>query len=127
MRPVGRSAALLFGPAGALLLIWCGALHFYLWVDYFHRVRTIGPLFVVQGTVAVLCGAAIVASRKRMLALVGAVILAATAGALLVSAWVGLFGYHERLRAPYVGMSLVVEILGAVALLLSMAVSNPRA
>jgi hypothetical protein len=43
-------------------------------------------------------------------------LLAATVGALLLSVWVGLFGYRERFAAPYVGMSLAVEISGVVIL-----------
>ena len=113
------------GLAGAALLLWSGALHFYLWVDYFHRVRTIGPMFLAQGVLTVLCAGALVLWRRPVVAGAGAVVLAATAGALLVSVWTGLFGYHERMRAPYVGMSLVVESLGTGVLLVA-ARSGPR-
>jgi hypothetical protein len=107
---------------GAALLLWSAALHLYLWADYFHRVHTIGPLFMAQGIAGVAIAIAIVAFRTPALALVGAFLLAATAGALLLSVWVGLFDYRERLAAPYVGMSLAVEIPGTVILVVAAAI-----
>jgi hypothetical protein len=145
LRPAGRiylmtstgdaAASRAFGPSlskvgevlrlvGAGLLAWSAALHIYLWHEYFHRVPTIGPLFIAQGLAAMAVAVAIVAFRHPVLELIGALLLAATAGALLLSVWNGLFGYKERLGAPYVGMSLAVEISGAVVLLLA-AASHP--
>ena len=112
-----RTATLLLVLAGAGLVAWSAALHLYLYGDYFHRVPTIGPLFVVQGAVGCLTALAIVAFRRSLMALAGAVFLIATAGGLLFSVWHSLFGYHERFGAPYVGESLIVEGVGAVLLI----------
>jgi membrane associated rhomboid family serine protease len=101
---------------GACLLAWSSALHLYLYTYYFYRVPTIGPLFIAQGATGSLLAAATVVFRKALLAVAGALLLAFTAGALLFSVWFGLFGYHERLSAPYTGQSLGVEAAGALAL-----------
>jgi uncharacterized membrane protein len=49
----------------------------------------------------------------------GAVLLAATAVGLLLSAGIGLFGYRESLAVPYAGTSLAVEFTGAVVLMVA--------
>lgn len=59
--------------------------------------------------------------RKAYVALAGAALLTATVGGLLISIWNGLFGYHERLAAPYVTESLIIEGIGAVVLVLAAA------
>jgi len=46
----------------------------------------------------------------------GAVMMAATAAGLLLSAGIGLFGYRESLAVPYAMSSLVVEFTGAAVL-----------
>jgi hypothetical protein len=49
------------------------------------------------------------------------VTLAATAAGLLLSVYVGLFGYKESLAVPYAQSSLVIELTGA-ALLTALAI-----
>ena len=40
----------------------------------------------------------------------------ATIGGLLLSVYVGLFGFMDTLSAPFAGLSLAVEIAGTVVL-----------
>jgi hypothetical protein len=101
---------------GAALLIWSAALHLYLYGYYFHKVRTIGALFIAQGTAGNLVAVVLVGWRKAALALAGSLLLALTAGALLFSVWFGLFGYHERFSAPYTSESLGIEVAGTAVL-----------
>ena len=54
-----------------------------------------------------------------MLLAAGAVLLAATAVGLLLSAGIGLFGYTESLAVPYAGTSLAVEFTGAAVLMVA--------
>jgi hypothetical protein len=49
----------------------------------------------------------------------GAVLLAATAVGLLLSAGTGLFGCQESLAVPYAETSLAVEFTGAVVLMVA--------
>ena len=61
------------------------------------------------------------ADRRRALIVAGALTLAATAVGLLLSVYVGLFGYKESLAVPDAQSSLVIEFTGA-ALLTALAI-----
>ena len=113
--PLG-AVALVLVLAGAALLVWSAVLHLYLYGDYFHKVRTIGALFIAQGAAGNSIAVALLGFRKAALALAGSLLLASTAGALLFSVWFGLFGYRERFSAPYTSESLGVEVAGAAVL-----------
>jgi hypothetical protein len=56
------------------------------------------------------------AQRWTVNGLAAAGLMAATAVGLLLSVYVGLFGFRESMAVPYAGMSLVVEFTGAVLL-----------
>jgi len=121
-----RKLALGLAVTGAALLIWSAIIHLYLYNDYFWQVRTIGTLFIVQGVSAIALAAAILLFRSAWLALLGALLLVGTAIGLLLSVWIGLFNYQEHLAAPYVGMSLVVEFVGAAVLAMAAALLPRR-
>jgi len=71
----------------------------------------------VQGIVSILLGVVIVAFRWLVLLLAGAVAGVATAVGLLLSVYVGLFGYTESLSVSYGELSLAVEFTAAFVLL----------
>ena len=50
--------------AAALLVAAAGAIHLYLWFDYFHRVHTVGVLFLVNAAVGLVLGAALLPRRS---------------------------------------------------------------
>ena len=81
----------------------------------------IGPLFLVQGVGSIVIAAALAAFRRLALIVAGALTLAATAVGLLLSVYVGLFGYKESLAVPYARSSLLIEFTGA-ALLAALAI-----
>jgi len=100
--------------AGAVLVLASAIIHLRLWADGGYRgISVIGPLFLVQGVVGIGCAAVLGLFRRLGLIVAGAVLMLATAGGLLLSAYVGLFGYQESLAVPYAGLSLVVEFAGA--------------
>ena len=111
---------------GAGLILWSSALHLHLWATSYRHIATVGPLFLVQGIVAVPLALAVVALRRVALMLAGAALLTATAFGLLLSSWVALFGYQESLSVPYAGMSLVIEFGGAAVLLAAAALARAR-
>ena len=80
-------------------------------------ISVIGPLFLVQGIASIVLGVAVVALRWLALLAAGAVAGVATAVGLLLSAYVGLFGYTESLSVPYAELSLAVEFTAAFVLL----------
>ena len=114
--PVARWAVTLLAVAGAALLVWSGVIHLQLWSGGYRDISVIGPLFLIQGIASIVLAVALAAFRRLVLLAAGAVLAAATAAGLLLSAGIGLFGYTESLAVPYAGTSLVVEFTGAAVL-----------
>jgi len=112
-------AATLLTWAGSLLVAGSGVLHLFLWLNYGYRnLPTIGPLFLMQALVAVVLALWTSASRHWLLTLAEAGFALATAGGLLISIFVGLFGWQEASNGPWVWEALVIEF-GAAAFLLT--------
>ena len=106
--------------AGALLLAGVALVHGRLWLDGYRTIEVIGPLFALDTVLAVLLAVAVVVASRRGLpavALAGAALAAGTAGGLLVSTAVPLFGFQESLQAAYAGLSLALEGTATVVLL----------
>jgi hypothetical protein len=101
---------------GAAFLVWSAVIHLELWADGYRDISVIGPLFLAQGIGCIVLGLAIVALRWLALLAAGAVTGVATAGGLLLSVHVGLFGYTESLSVPYATLSLAVEFTAAFVL-----------
>lgn len=116
MRPWGCLAAYALTAAGAVMLVWSGAIHLRLWSAGYSSIPVIGPLFLAQGMGTIVIAAALVIIPRLVLMVVGAVTLGATAVGLLLSVHTGLLGYRESLAVPYARSSLVVEFAGAAIL-----------
>jgi hypothetical protein len=102
---------------GSVLLVGSGVIHFYLWNSQgYKNIPTIGVLFLAQSIACAVMATAIAVWRKLALVAAGTGMLVSSIGGLLISIWWGLFGWQESLDAPYVGMALWVEALGAAAL-----------
>jgi hypothetical protein len=114
---IARWTVLVLTGIGAGFLVWSGVIHLMLWSDGYKDISVIGPLFLVQGIVSIILGVIIVAFRWLMLLIAGAVAGVATAVGLLLSVYVGLFGYRESLSVPYGDLSLAVEFTAAFVLL----------
>jgi len=119
---IARWAVLVLTATGAGFLVWSGVIHLMLWSDGYKDISVIGPLFLVQGIVSILLGVVIVAFRWLALLVAGAVAGVATAVGLLLSVYVGLFGYQESLSVPYGDLSLAVEFTAAFVLLVGVGV-----
>ncbi len=111
-----RLATTLMLLAGAVLAAISGAIHLHLWDDGYRTIPTIGPLFLLQGIAGVVLAVVLVASRRLLAALATAGFMLATIGGFLLSVYVGLFGFSDTLAAPWAGVSLAVEVAGAVVL-----------
>ena len=101
---------------GAILLVLSALIHLHLWSTGYRHIPTIGPLFLLQGVVALGLALLVVAARRAWAALAGAVFAASTIGGLLLSVEVGLFGFKDSLSAPYATSSLLVESVAVVVL-----------
>ena len=82
----------------------------------------IGPLFLIQGVGGIALAVVIAVFRRLVLMAAGAVMMAATAAGLLLSAGIGLFGFTESLAVPYAMSSLVVEFASAAVLAVASAI-----
>jgi hypothetical protein len=116
---IARWTVLVLAGIGAAFLVWSAVIHLELWSDGYKDISVIGPLFLVQAIACIVVAVAIVALRWLALLAAGAVAGAATAAGLLLSVYVGLFGYTESLSVPYATLSLAVEFTAAFVLLVA--------
>jgi hypothetical protein len=114
--PNARWAVNVLAVAGAALMVWSGAIHLQLWSDGYRSISVIGPLFLIQGVGGIALAVVLAVFRRVVLMAAGAVMMAATAAGLLLSAGIGLFGFTESLAVPYAMSSLAVEFAGAAVL-----------
>ena len=114
--PGARWAVNVLAVAGAALIVWSGVIHLQLWADGYRSISVIGPLFLIQGIGGIALAVVLAVFRRVALLAAGAVMMAATAAGLLLSAGIGLFGYTESLAVPYAMSSLVAEFAGAAVL-----------
>ena len=108
--------------AAALLVAAAGAIHLYLYFDYFHQVHVVGVLFLVNAAVGLLAGAVLLVRRDGLVLLAaGGYALGTLAGFAVSTRW-GLFGYHETFWGSWQEAAGGVELAaaGMVALLLAL-------
>ena len=99
-----------------LLVAAAGAIHLYLYFDYFHRVHVVGVLFLVNAAVGLLTGAVLLVSRRPLVLLAaGGYAVGTLAGFVASTRW-GLFGYRETFWGSWQEAAGGVEL---AALLLS--------
>src|ERR1700733_100835 len=101
---------------GAVCTAGSGVIHLYLWgKQYGYRdIPTIGPLFLIQGIVAILIGLIVIVSRQVGVLLVAVALLAASVIALVRAIEAGLFGFRDSWLAPYAWTTFYEEIAGGV-------------
>jgi hypothetical protein len=100
-----------------------GVIHAYLYIHGYRDIPTVGPAFLVQGSVFCALAVLILAGGPAWLQLVAAIGAAGSLAAFAMSRTVGLFGFTETgwQPAPYAVITVVVEVLtpllvGATAL-----------
>ncbi len=102
---------------GALLLAGQAAVHIQQYVDLYHDVRWIGPLFIADAVAsALVVGGLAFRKWQPVAALAGVLIAAGTLGGLAVSYGRGLFGWQEVGFATPIELAVIFE-LGAVIVL----------
>ena len=101
---------------GATLVATSAAIHLHLWASGYRTIPTIGPLFLFQGIAGGALAVTLVAWRRLLVVAAAAGLMIATIGGLLLSVYVGLFGFMDTLSAPFAGLSLAVESAGTVVL-----------
>lgn len=122
--PTMRLAARL---AGALLVLAAGAVHLWLYFDFFHRVHIVGVLFIVNFAAATAIGLVLLVSRNPLVVLAGVAYSVATLGAFFISVYHGLFGYVESLSGAWQKAAGGLELAAIVVLLPLTFPERPRA
>jgi hypothetical protein len=103
--------------AGAGLLVWVAAIHLDLWSEGYRHIPTNGPLFLADAIGGFALAAVLLAWPRPLAGLLGAGFMVSTLAALVLSINIGLFGFQESIRASFVVESILLESIGAVALL----------
>lgn len=116
---LARAAVTVMMAGGAICTVGSGTIHLYLWgKQYGYRdIPTIGPLFLLQGIVAILLGLLVVISRRVLVLVLAGGLLVVSVVALVIAIEVGLFGFKDSWLAPYAWTTFYEEIVGAVLLL----------
>jgi hypothetical protein len=108
---------------GSLLIAAAGAIHLWLYFDYFRTVHVIGVLFLVNTGVAAAVAAVIALSQALWATFAGVAYAAGTLGAFFLSVYHGLFGYMESLNGSWQLAAAGVEG-GAIVALVAVAASQ---
>ena len=123
-----RTAPVQVGAQVALppLVAAAGAVHLYLYFDYFHRVHVVGVLFLVNAAAGLLIGAVLLARRDRLVLLAALGYAVGTLVGFVVSTRWGLFGYHETFWGSWQVAAGAIELAAAFLAALLLAVFPRR-
>lgn len=113
----------------AMLVAAAGAVHLYLWFDYFHRVHVVGALFLANAAAGVLAATALLASARAAVVAAAGAYAAGTLAAFAVSTRWGLFGYRESFWGSWQEAAGGLELAAALtaAMVLDLLRRRPRA
>ena len=114
---------------GAGLLAAMGGIHLYLYDDGYSGIDWIGPLFMVNAVAGFAMAVAVLLAPTRWLpavAALGALLQIGTLGALVLTTWVGMFGFQESTKAELYWETVWVEAAGFVVLAALAVLSLPR-
>ena len=114
---------------GAALLLAIAAIHLHLWQQGYRDIEVIGPGFLLQSVVAVGGALLVLVAPLRLLpwaAILGALFAVGSLGALLLTTFVGMFGFQESTKAEFWSTTVIVEIAAALVLGILAARTLPR-
>jgi hypothetical protein len=110
----------------AILVATAGAIHLYLYFDYFHRVHVVGVLFLVNAAAGLVLGAILLVRGERIVLLAAFGYAVGTFAGFVVSTRWGLFGYHETFWGSWQEAAGGVELAAAVLAAFLLAASARR-
>ncbi|MGH9130400.1 MAG: hypothetical protein ACRDWV_01740 [Acidimicrobiales bacterium] len=104
---------------GVLGLLGIGAAHLELWLGFYHRIPTIGPLFLFTLIFAWVLALVMIAYPKALVAVVAALFALATLGGYVLALVLpkGIFLFTEQYISYAGGVAIASEAIGAAALL----------
>jgi hypothetical protein len=102
----------------ALLVAAAGAIHLYLYFDYFHLVHVVGVLFLVNAAAGLLIGAVLLVRGDSLVLLAALGYAVGTLAGFVISTRWGLFGYHETFWGSWQEAAGAIELAAAFLSLL---------
>jgi hypothetical protein len=112
----------------AVAVLVSAAVHLRLWLDGFRDLHMVGPAFMLNAVAGLVIAVLLVMWRHWIPLLLTVGFGAATLGAFIVSATVGLYGVHESWTGGYVFAAAVSEavaiVVGAVVFLREYPISS---
>ncbi len=109
-----------FVVAGVLVAA-SGGIHMYLWNLAYQNVATIGPLFLVQFSVAVITALLLILWRKGVVLLVGFGLMIGTVVGFVLALSTGLFGFKLTFWTGWAYFAIIDELVAAVVLAITAA------
>ena len=101
------------------LLVASGLIHLHLWDIAYRHVKTLDVLFLVQVVLALLAAVALLVTRRLLVVLGAAALMAGTIIGFLLARTVGIFGFHLTFSSGLAYTVLVVEACAVVLLVLT--------
>jgi hypothetical protein len=98
----------------AVAVLVSAAVHLWLWIDGFRDVDMIGPAFLLNAVGGAVIAVAVLVWRHWLPLLAAVGFGLSTLGAFLISATVGLFGFHEQFLGTWQLVAAVSEIVAVV-------------
>jgi hypothetical protein len=92
-------------------------IHLHLWTEGYRDIPTVGSLFLADAVGGFLLAAVLLVWPRPLAGLLGAGFMISTLGGLIISLDVGLFGFRESTEASFVIETIILESVGALALL----------
>ena len=114
---------------GAALLLAIAAIHVYLWQQGYRDIDVIGPAFLLQSVIAIGGALLVLIAPLRLVpwaAILGALFALGSLGALLLTTFVGMFGFQESTKADFWLTTVLVEIAAALVLGILAVATLPR-
>ncbi|MGZ4748745.1 MAG: hypothetical protein ACXVYY_16845 [Oryzihumus sp.] len=102
-----------------------GAVHLKVWLDGFRYIAVIGPSFMLNAVAGLVIAVLLLAWRHWVPPLLAVGFGAATLGAFVISATVGLFGVYELWTTGPVLTAAASEVVAVVAGLAVLLRENP--
>ena len=97
----------------ALLVAAAGAIHLYLYFDYFHRVHVVGGLLLVNAAAGFLIAVWLLVRRDRLVVVAALGYALGTLAGFAISTRWGLFGYHETFWGSWQEAAGGIELAAA--------------
>jgi hypothetical protein len=111
-----RPAAVAGFVVSAALVAASGGIHLYLWNLAYHGVATIGPLFLVQFSVAVVTGLLLALWRKGVVLVLGFGLMIGTVIGFCLALSTGLFGFKLTFWSGWAYFAIIDELVAAIVL-----------